>query len=572
MLKNLSVWNFALIENANIEFDEGLNILTGETGAGKSILIDALGVALGSRANGQYIRNGCDDLKVEAVFLIDSQDKVNKTLEDLEIENDDETVIITRKISRGGKNSIVVNGSHVTLNSLKKIGGALIDIHGQNENLALLKEGSPYHLIDNSSAEISNALAEYQKLYRLWRAQLKALEEKVQSAADNEKRLDMLSWQEKEIAEANLKPGEEEELEAEVHRLSNAENIVQNLGEACNLLNGDNDFSILSALARVSKNIHDASRYDKSLGDARKMLEDATITLQEVFSDIHSYEDKFDFSPQRLDELQERLEKIHMLKRKYGATIEEILEHHEKIKQELATIENFDEDVKTIRERIAKIEAQTRKRAESLMKARKKSAKILSMAIEKELRLLGMKKAKFVIDVEPTDVMTLNGSDEIDMLFSANAGEEVKSLSKVASGGELSRLALAIKTIDADRDDSAATMVFDEIDTGLGGMTANAVAECIAKVARSKQVLCITHLAQIACMADVHLSIVKQSNDERTVTEVKRLVEFDRTKEIARMASGVDATPASIENAKEMIKNANSKKRMIYSMPSMKFQ
>ena len=206
------------------------------------------------------------------------------------------------------------------------------------------------------------------------------------------------------------------------------------------------------------------------------------------------------------------------------------------------------------------------------MKARKKSAKILSMAIEKELRLLGMKKAKFVIDVEPTDVMTLNGSDEIDMLFSANAGEEVKSLSKVASGGELSRLALAIKTIDADRDDSAATMVFDEIDTGLGGMTANAVAECIAKVARSKQVLCITHLAQIACMADVHLSIDKQSNDERTVTEVRRLIEFDRTKEIARMASGVDATPASIENAKEMIKNANSKKRMIYSMPSMKFQ
>ena len=572
MLKNLSVWNFALIENANIEFDEGLNILTGETGAGKSILIDALGVALGSRANGQYIRNGCDDLKVEAVFLVDSQDKVNKTLEDLEIENDDETVIITRKISRGGKNSIVVNGSHVTLNSLKKIGGALIDIHGQNENLALLKEGSPYHLIDNFSAEISNALAEYQKLYRLWRAQLKALEEKVQSAADNEKRLDMLSWQEKEIAEANLKPGEEEELEAEVHRLSNAENIVQNLGEACNLLNGDNDFSILSALARVSKNIHDASRYDKSLGDARKMLEDATITLQEVFSDIHSYEDKFDFSPQKLDELQERLEKIHMLKRKYGATIEEILEHHEKIKQELATIENFDEDVKTIRERIAKIEAQTRKRAESLMKARKKSAKILSMAIEKELRLLGMKKAKFVIDVEPNDVMTLNGSDEIDMLFSANAGEEMKSLSKVASGGELSRLALAIKTIDADRDDSAATMVFDEIDTGLGGMTANAVAECIAKVAKSKQVLCITHLAQIACMADVHLSIDKQSNDERTVTEVRRLVEFDRTKEIARMASGVDATPASIENAKEMIKNANSKKRMIYSTPSMKFQ
>ena len=571
MLKNLSVWNFALIENANIEFDEGLNILTGETGAGKSILIDALGVALGSRANGQYIRSGCDDLKVEAVFLMDSQDKVYKTLEDLEIEADDDTLVISRKISRGGKNSIVVNGSHITLNSLKKIGESLIDIHGQNENLALLKEDSPYHLIDSSSEEIAIALADYQKLYKLWRAQVKALEEKKKSAKDNEQRLDMLKWQENEIAETNLQPGEEQILETEIQRLANAENIVQNIGEACNLLNGDDEFSILTALAKVNDNLYNASRYDKNFKNVRKMLEEASITLKEVFSEIHGYEDQFDFSPGKLDELQERLEKIHLLKKKYGATIEDILARYEKIKQELSNIENFDEDVNLIEERINKIEAQARKRADALTNARRKSANIISAAIEKELRLLGMKKAKFFIDVKTTGVMTLNGSDEIDMLFSANAGEETKSLSKVASGGELSRLALAIKTIDADRDDSASTMVFDEIDTGLGGMTANAVAECIAKVAKNKQVLCITHLAQIACMADVHLSIDKQSNDDKTVTEVRRLVEFDRTKEIARMASGVDATPASIENAKEMIKNANSKKRLIYSMPSMKF-
>ena len=566
MLKTLSVWNFALIENANIEFDEGLNILTGETGAGKSILIDSLGVALGNRANGQYIRTGCDELKVEAVFQIDSQDKVIEVLEDLEIEADDDILIITRKITRSGKNSIIVNGSHITLNSLKKIGSALIDVHGQNENLALLKENSPYKLIDNSSEDISNTLADYQKLYRVWRAQLKLLDNKKKSAIENDQRLDMLQWQENEIAEANLKPGEDHELEEEVRRLSNAENIVQNLSEACNLLDGEDDLNVMSSLARIESNLQSASRYDKSLSEALDMLEGASITLHELSSELHSYEDKFDFSPDKLDELQERLEKIHLLKKKYGATIEEILERHEKIKQELSSIENFDEDVQLIQERINKVESQARKRAEQLAKVREKSAQKLSEAIEKELRSLGMKKARFIISVEPTETMTLNGSDEVNMLFSANAGEEIQPLSKVASGGELSRLALAIKTIDAGSDDSAATMVFDEIDTGLGGLTANAVAECIAKVAKYKQVLCITHLAQIACMADVHISINKQTIDDRTVTNITRLVDFDRIKEIARMASGVDATPASVENAKEMIKNAQSKKRMIASM------
>ena len=563
MLKTLSVWNFALIENVNVEFDEGLNILTGETGAGKSILIDALGVVLGSRASTQYIRNGCEDLKVEAVFLIEATDKVRNILSELEIENEDEELIITRKISRSGKNSIIVNGSHVTLTSLKKIGNALIDIHGQNENLALLKEGTPYHLIDDSSDEIAAALTDYQKLYKFWLAQKKALEDKKKSAAENEQKLDMLRWQENEISEAKLNVGEEENLESEFRRLSNAEKIVENVEEACNLLDNDDEFNILTALSRISKNLDDVQRYDHALDDARKMVEEASINLHEVYSEIRSYGEQFEFSPGRLDEIQDRLELIHRLKKKYGSTVEEILERHEKIKQELSSIENFDEDVEAIKQKILKFEAQTRKRAENLTKARKKSAKNLSASIERELRQLGMKKAQFIIAVNSVEELSLNGSDEVDMMFSANAGEEVQSLSKVASGGELSRLALAIKTIDAGRDDAASTMVFDEIDTGLGGLTANAVAECIAKVAKYKQVLCITHLAQIACMADVHISIDKQVTDERTTTAVYRLTDFDRLKEIARMASGVDATPASIENAKEMINSAAKKKRLL---------
>ena len=563
MLKTLSVWNFALIENVNVEFDEGLNILTGETGAGKSILIDALGVVLGNRASTQYIRNGCEDLKVEAVFLVESTDKVKNVLSELEIETEDEEVIITRKIARNGKNSIIVNGSHVTLTSLKRIGNALIDIHGQNENLALLKEGTSYTLVDNSSDEITAALADYQKLYKLWLAQQKALEDKKKSAAENEQKLDMLRWQENEIAEAKLTAGEEEELESEFKRLSNSERIVESVEDSCNLLDNDDEFNILTALARIGKNLDDIQRYDHSLDDARKMIEEASISLHEVYSEIRSYGEQFEFSPGRLDELQDRLELIHRLKKKYGTTIEEILERHERIKRELSSIENFDADVEAMQQRILKVEAQAKKRAETLTKARKKSAKNLSMEIETELRQLGMQKAKFVIAVNPLEKLSLNGSDEVDMLFSANAGEEMQPLSKVASGGELSRLALAIKTIDAGRDDSSATMVFDEIDTGLGGLTANAVAECIAKVAKYKQVLCITHLAQIACMADVHISISKQTTDEHTSTAVYRISDFDRVKEIARMASGVDATPASMENAKEMIASAARKKRIL---------
>ena len=563
MLKTLSVWNFALLENVNVEFKEGLNILTGETGAGKSILIDALGVVLGSRANIQYIRTGCEELKVEATFLVDLQDKVTKVLSELDIELDDGTLIITRKITKTGKNSIIVNGSHVTLASLKKIGNALIDIHGQNENLALLKEDSPYNLIDNSSAEISVVLNDYQKLYRLWLAQKKALEDKKRSASDNEQRLDMLRWQENEIAEAKLSIGEDEDLEIKIRRLSNAEKIAQNVEEACSLMYGDEEANVLTYLARVEKNLDDVLRYDKTLDGTRKMLEEATITLHEVFTEIRNYGDQFDFSPGRLDELQERLEIIHRLKKKYGATIEEILERYDRIKQELSSIENFDSDIEAIEQRILKVKAQAEKRAVSLTKARQKSANKLSTAIEKELRQLGMKKAKFIIAVNPVEELSLNGNDEVDMLFSANTGEELQSLSKVASGGELSRLALAIKTIDADRGDSATTMVFDEIDTGLGGVTANAVAECIAKVAKYKQVLCITHLAQIACMADVHISIEKQVTEDRTVTQVSQLSNDDRIREIARMASGEDESPASMENAKEMINSAVKKKRMM---------
>lgn len=558
MLKTLSIWNFVLIEHVEIEFDEGLNILTGETGAGKSILIDALGVVLGNRATSQYIRTGCADLKVEAVFSVDEE--VKQMLNDMEIEVEDE-IIITRKIAHNGKNAILINGIHVAVNMLKNIASKLVDVHGQNENLSLMKEESSYKLIENEETAI--ILREYQKLYRLWKSQQKHLEEKKKSAEDNEKKLEILKWQDEELTNADLKTGEEEELEEEFKMQANAEKISELVKGSCDLLNGEDERTVLSALSKVKESLNSLSRYDKALDSLIEIVNDAYINLQEVNREIHNYGERFEYSPQRLEELQKRMEQIKLLKKKYGATIEEIQERHKEIKTELNSIENFDVELEIQNKKIEKIKMQAKRRAIELMKERVKRAEIKTKAIEKEIKKLGMNKARFKIEVKEKEILTPNGTDEVEIKFSANIGEEMQPLIKVASGGELSRIALAMKTVEAERDKTAKTMIFDEIDSGIGGMTANAVAECIAKVSKNKQVLCITHLAQIACMADVHLSIKKTDDEIRSLTQVHKLLGMARTKEIARMASGRDATEASIKNANEMLKKAESTKRSI---------
>lgn len=559
MLKNLSVKNFALIEKAELEFGEGLNILTGETGAGKSVLIDALGAVLGNRIGSNQIRSGCEDLRVEAVFFLPKNSAVHKIISELEIE-DDENLIISRKFSRSGKSVIVVNGSHVTLSTLKKIGAALVDVHGQNENLALLRENSIYNLLDGADEKILSVKNEYRKLFKLWTNQVKSLEERRKKKFDNEQKLDMLKWQEQEISVADLKVGEDEELEAEIRKLSHAEKISENISNACNLLGGD--FDILTALAKVEKNLDEVAKFDEKLNSARKLLEDAAISLREVYDEVKNYAEETEFSPELLDKLHARMDVIFKLKQKYGGSVEKVLERLQNIREEIFEIENFDADLENSQRLILKLEGQTKKRAESLLNLRKNSAEKLSSAIEKEIRRLGMERAKFKIEVQATENFSANGADKADMFFSANIGEEMQSLAKIISGGELSRVALAIKTISVGREDSAATMVFDEIDTGLGGTTAKVVAEGIAKVSRSKQVLCVTHLAQIACMADVHLQISKSDDNERTITQVVKLNDTERIKEISRMASG-EETSTSLKNAKAMILSAQKIKRGI---------
>lgn len=563
MLKSLTVWNFALLEHVQVEFEPGLNILTGETGAGKSILIDSLGAVLGARMSADMVRSGCDWLRVEAVFSLEDESLgLHELLTQQAIDDADKELIITRQLTRAGRSTALVNGCHVTLAVLRQIGAYLVDIHGQNENLALLKEENQFHLLDGYDSDVSEALAAYECVYREWREKKKAYAEKQQASREYAQRLDMLHWQDKEISEANLKPGEDEQLEADIRKLSHAEKIVGSVEESYQLLEGGggNGLGVLPALSQVKKDLEEIGRFDDALANAQKMVEEAYISLQEASYELRDYGESVEFSPERLDQLQSRMDVIYRLCKKYGATLEDVLAHQAKVEQELSEIENYDEDIAALEKEIAALEEKLGQKADALTKLRTAAARDLSAAIEEQLFALGMPKARFHIRVEQAEDYGANGRDDVAMFFSANPGEAEKPLQKVASGGELSRIALAIKTVASSRDSSVPSMVFDEIDTGIGGRTAQMVAERIALVAQYKQVLCITHLPQIACMADAHLYISKRTVEGTTATQIRPLSERERISEIARMASGADMTTASLDNAREMVSHAKMKK------------
>lgn len=563
MLKSLTVWNFALLEHVQVEFQPGLNILTGETGAGKSILIDSLGAVLGARMSADMVRSGCDWLRVEAVFSLEDESLgLHELLTQQAIDDSDKELIITRQLTRAGRSTALVNGCHVTLAVLRQIGAYLVDIHGQNENLALLKEENQFHLLDGYDPDVSEALAAYECVYREWREKKKAYAEKQQASREYAQRLDMLHWQDKEISEANLKPGEDEQLEADIRKLSHAEKIVGSVEESYQLLEGGggNGLGVLPALSQVKKDLEEIGRFDDALANAQKMVEEAYISLQEASYELRDYGESVEFSPERLDQLQSRMDVIYRLCKKYGATLGDVLAHQAKVEQELTEIENYDEDIAALEKEIAALEEKLGRKAAELTRLRTAAANDLSSAIEEQLFALGMPKARFHIRVEQAEVYGANGRDDVAMFFSANPGEAEKPLQKVASGGELSRIALAIKTVASSRDSSVPSMVFDEIDTGIGGRTAQMVAERIALVAQYKQVLCITHLPQIACMADAHLYISKRTVEGTTATQIRPLSERERISEIARMASGADMTTASLDNAREMVSHAKMKK------------
>lgn len=561
----MTVTNFALIEQAMVEFDEGLNILTGETGAGKSILIDALSVILGNRASVDSIRTGCDFFRLEAVFDLSQFSPMQTMLEEQGIMIDDEaTLIISRRFSRLGKNTIIINGCHITVSTLRQIGEKLVDMHGQHENQALLRPEAYLIMLDASDGRTRITLEQYRKLYNNWLEIIKELAILEKNSRERAQRIDMLNWQTKEIATAQLKLAEDEELDQQILVLANSEKIAKAVNRAYMLLEQDNEgvSGVLPSLAEVKRELEIAVRYDPRIEGQLAGISNALFQLEESCMDLRVYGDEIEFNPQYLNQLQERVDVIYKLKKKYGTTISEILAYYDQAVLELEDINNYDQKFTKLSKQQSEVEVRLAKMADELDRMRRESSEELAKQVCENLADLGMTNARFIIEVLPTSQFTPTGRNEVIFLFSANPGEQPKLLHKIASGGELSRIALAIKTVCAARD-AVGIMVFDEIDAGIGGQAGHMVAEKVMKVACARQVLCITHLPQIACMADRHIYIKKQVDSERTNTVIRVLSQQEQLMELTRMISGDDVTQIAVDNATQMFEGAYLKKKKL---------
>ena len=558
MLQVLKVINFALIEQAEIEFSGGFNVLTGETGAGKSIVIDALSVVLGGRSSLDMIRSGCEQYRVEAVFSLQNHPSVLSLLSDQAIPTEEDgALFISRTVSRQGKNTLLLNGTHAPLALLRMVGDLLLDMHGQHENQALLRPESYMALLDGFEPQLEGLLAAYRKRYERWRQ----THEKIASVNKDERqraqRIDMLRWQLDEIEAARLQEQEEAELNRQITLLANAEKISAAAGNAWTALadGGRQGKSVTDILQECRRNLESAARYDEELSGYAQQFAEVLVLLEDLKPGLRDYLDRIEPDPARLAKLQERMDLIYRLRQKYGASVTDVLAYASQSRKELEGLEHHDELLAELRQQLQQQENELAQAAEELSKRRQQAAAEMSRAIETQLKDLGMPGCRFKIEVASGHDYTPHGRDQVRFEFSANPGEDLRLLSKVASGGELSRVALAIKTV-CSRNAGAQVMVFDEIDSGVGGQTARKVAEKIAQVAARKQVLCITHLPQIASMADCHIHIEKKLIEDRTQTFVQKLSAEERLAELARMIGGEPISRAGLDNAAEMVRTA----------------
>ncbi|WIV10986.1 DNA repair protein RecN [Proteiniborus sp. MB09-C3] len=556
MLLELNIQNFAIINKIRVNFTKGLNVLTGETGAGKSIIIDAISLVLGGRADKEYVKSGCEKTTIEALFFIEHMNDIEKVLEEYGIQKeDDNTLLIAREIFNTGRSTSRINGRTVTLSMLNDVTSKLIDIHGQHDHQSLLKNDRHSEFIDSLGDYKIIDIKEkvkigYEELQTL-KSRLKTL---VQDEMEKERKIDLLNFQLEEIDEARLIDGEEESLISEYNLLSNAESIAVTLSDT--ITNLDSDYygnkSIIDALSNIHSSLHKISKHsDDALGFA-SVIESIIYQLQDLAREVRYYQDKIEYNPERLKFLDERLDLINKLKRKYGKTIEEILNYREKINRDLNILLNCEEEIKEIRNKIFDCETKMSLLCQDLTKERTCISDRFEKEITKELSEVNMPKVKFKVKIEKLEYFTQNGQDKIEFLISTNPSEPLKSLSKIVSGGEMSRIMLAFKSILAEID-KIPTLIFDEIDTGISGRTAQIVGEKIANISSNHQVICITHLPQIAALADSHYLINKKISDSESTTEIIELNYNERVEELSRLLGGVNLTETTKQHAREMI-------------------
>jgi DNA repair protein RecN (Recombination protein N) len=552
MLTDLSIKNIAIIDNLTVSFRGGLNILTGETGAGKSIIIDAVNLILGGRASADLIRAGAEDGTVEAIFDLSGRPSILAELERIGIECDGE-LLIKRVVSRSGKNRVFIGGGLSTIAILAEISRLLINIYGQHEAQTLLKQENHLLLLDGYGGllEKRREFASLHDEYRQVDCTLKALEAGERDAAH---RLDLISFQSEEIGNAALAPGEEEELEQERTLLSHGEKLLQNSQEAFGELYGADD-AVLGRLAQVKRRLAEVMAIDSSMESTVAALDAASIQLEDVALGLRTYAAGIEADPQRLQAVEDRLELIQRLKKKYAPDVPGVIAYKEAIDREIETLRSREENREDLVTRLGELEQALRTKGEALHGARASAAEKLASAMEKELAELAMQNARFQVAFERLGQARSTGLERVEFLFSPNPGETPKPLAKIASGGELSRLMLALKQLHPESD--VPTLIFDEVDTGIGGATSALVGEKLKRVAAGQQVLCITHLPQVAACADLHFKVEKKVESGRTVTSAEPLSQEGRVAEVARMLGGIRITDTTLDHAREMIRESH---------------
>jgi DNA repair protein RecN (Recombination protein N) len=549
MLHALHIENLAIIDRLEVAFEAGFNALTGETGAGKSILIDALNLALGERADISLIRAGAEKLRVNAVFEVPNDPELHALLGELGVEPEDGLLYLSREVHTSGRSIARINGQPVPVSALKALGERLIDMHGQHEHQSLLKPSSHLEFLDRWLGEPALKLRQQvREAVSALRQTERELQEIVAREREREQMLDLYRFQVDEIRAANLQVGEDEQLETEARRLVYAEKLVALAGNAYDALMGEH--GAYDQAASASRNLTEIARIDPSVSPWGEMLESALVQLEEVAHNLRAYAESIEYDPARLEAVIERQELIKRLKRKYGDTIEAVLQYADEAAAKLHALETQTERRAELEAELARLQESAHALCEQLSALRRDGAQRFANAVQTVLRTLAMERAQFTVEVRPKP-MDATGADSVEFLFSANPGEPPRPLSKIASGGEMSRVMLALKTVLADAA-PVPTLVFDEIDAGIGGRTAHAVGEQIAQLARHCQILCVTHLPQIACRANHHLLIEKHTDGAMTRVAVQPLTGEARVQEIARMLAGTP-TETALQHARELL-------------------
>lgn len=551
MLELLHIENIAIIEAADIEFAPGFNALTGETGAGKSIVIDSLSAVLGQRTSRELIRTGAEKAFVSAAF----SGMAPELTEELGIQPEaDGTLLLQREIQTDGKNVCRVNGRPVTVGQLRALGARLLNIHGQHDGQQLLDEEQHIVYLDSFGRveSLINTYAEKYKHFTDIRRQIGALQ---MDEAEKARRVDTLQYQIEELRRAKLTPGEEEELTARRGMLRNAEKFLDAVAGADYALNGDDSGGgALSALRQAQDALGGVRHLDDAFGQLYERLGEAYSEVYDIAATVEDKRGELDVSPGELDRVESRMDLLYRLKKKYGATVEDMLDYQARCEAELAQIEDAGDTLARLEQALSKAEKGARQAAQALSDARKAAADRLTAQILTELQQLDMGKIRFAVDFaeKPLDS---DGMDTVRFLMSANVGEELRPIHKIASGGELARIMLAMKNVLSEQD-QVGTMVFDEVDTGVSGRAAQKVAEKMARISRRKQVLCVTHLPQLAAMADTHFSVEKGEKGGRTYTEVRRLDREQRRRELARLTGGSHVSQTMLDGAEELLVQA----------------